>query len=283
MYGGVEAGGTKFICAIGSGYGEIREQISIDTTDPPNTLRQAAEFFKGRNVRALGVGSFGPIELHPSSDNFGTILTTTKPGWSNVNIYTYFTEALGIPTAVVTDTDAAAIGEQFHGKSVMKKNSVYLTIGTGVGGTVIVNKDIVHGISHPEMGHMRIPADPEDQGKHGGCSYHMNCFEGLASGKSIEIRTGQPAGELHDAEYWDKVARYIAYGVTNIISVLQPEIIILGGSVMKHPELINAVRRHTLKFINDYFEIPDVNEYIVRSSGDTIGVLGSIKLASELA
>lgn len=284
LYGGVEAGGTKFACGVGSGKGELLVYETFPTTTPEETLENVCKFFNKNKVEAIGVGSFGPLNLNSKSPDYGSILNTVKPGWQSINIPRQLNERLQIKTAIVTDTDSAAIGEQFFGKGVGLINIVYITIGTAIGGTVIINNDIVHGISHPEMGHIIIPSDNNlfNEDSAGGCSYHKNCLEGLASGKSIELRYGKSAGEITNEAFWLMEAKLIAYGLVNVISFIQPQKIIIGGGVAKKSGFINNVQQSVLSTINGYFELPNIEEYIVHASSDTIGVLGSIKLAQSL-
>ncbi len=282
LYGGIEAGGTKFVCGVGSGKGELIVTETIDTTTPEETIGKVIEFFTENKVKTIGIGSFGPLNLDKTSKDYGSIVNTVKTGWQDVNIYRELQDKLGVKTAIVTDTDSAAIGEQFFGKGVGVKNLVYLTVGTGIGGTVIVNNDIVHGVSHPEMGHIIIPADGEDMRISGGCTYHDYCLENLASGKSMELRYGSKPAEIKDPKIWDLEAKRLAYGIVNIISFIQPQIIIIGGGVIKTPGLLNRTNAWVLKLINGYYNIPKIEEYIINASSDTIGVLGAIKLAEQI-
>ena len=254
LYGGIEAGGTKFVCGIGTGGGELLRRVEIPTTSPDRTLQKVLEFFSAqKKLSRIGIGSFGPLQLKQNSDDFGSILQTTKPGWLNVNIPEVVHRNLKLPVSIVTDTDVATIGEQHHGKAVNIENFAYLTIGTGIGGSVVVNGKLVHGITHPEIGHIRVPKDANFDASLGVCSYHEDCLEGLASGVAIHKRYGIKAEQLEDEVAWQQEARYLAYGM---------------------------VRKEVADCINGYFELPELEDYIVHASSDTIGVLGAIKLAS---
>lgn len=279
FYGGVEAGGTKFVCGIGTGNGELLDRVEIKTTSPIDTLGQVVEFFgMYPQIHSIGVGSFGPLQINKKAHNYGEILNTPKPGWAKTNIPKYLSTHLGLPIVLATDTDVAAVGEHHHGKALGLNSFVYLTVGTGIGGSIVQSGRLLHGISHPEIGHSRIPIITNSFG--GTCEYHGNCFEGLASGKSLEIQTGQKAEHITDPNIWRRESQNIALGLINTISICQPQMIILGGSVMKRPHLIGSIREDVKYFINNYFSIPKIESYIVHASSDTIGVLGAIKLAS---
>lgn len=281
FYGGVEAGGTKFVCGVGSGGGELLARKEIKTTTPEETLARVYEFFEAqKTVERIGVGSFGPLDLNDQSKNYGAILETTKEGWKGVNIPKLLKEKLDKPAGIVTDTDVAAIGELYFGKATGKKNFVYLTVGTGIGGSIMFNSELVHGISHPEIGHIRVPHNLSADPFAGSCQYHGDCFEGLASGQALKTRSGVGAKEISDGSIWEQEAKYLAYGLVSIIAMVQPELIIMGGSVMKHAGLIERVRELVGEDVNHYFHLPRMDRYIVRASSDTIGVLGAIKLAS---
>ena len=278
FYGGVEAGGTKFICGIGTGGGELLDRLEIHTGQPHETLDQVANFFRAYpQLDSIGIGSFGPIELNHKSPHFGKILNTPKPGWININIYTELASRLHLPMYLVTDTDVAAIGEHFHGKALGIENFVYVTVGTGIGGTIVVNGKLLHGISHPEIGHIRVPVNSSAKSQ---CPYHTDCLEGYASGKALHLHAGLNPAAITDPSIWAQVSQNVALGIVNIVTVVQPEMIILGGSVMKHPNIIGSIRNDFTKSVNNYFKLPHINKYIVHASSDTIGVLGAIKLAS---
>mgnify|MGYP001061643072 CR=1 len=279
LYGGIEAGGTKFICGIGSGNGELLDRVIINTTTPEETLTKVVNYFNSTNhqVSSLGIGCFGPIDLKKDSENYGTILETPKDGWKNIHVKNILSNSLGIPVTIATDTDVATLGEQYSGKATSVSSLVYITIGTGVGGSIVVNNQIVHGTSHPEIGHMLVPNPANIIGT---CDYHDSCLEGFVSGRSLQIRHGKPAEDIGDIGAWREVAEYISSALVNILMTLRPEMIILGGSVMKHPGLIKNIQHCVEKEINGYIQINDTSELIIHSSSDSIGVLGAIKLAS---
>ncbi len=280
-YGGVEAGGTKWVCAIGTGPDDLRALGTFPTTTPAETLARAAEFFnQNGGVSAVGLGSFGPIDLHA-----GRITTTPKPGWANIAVVPILSEALGVPVAFDTDVNAAALGEGRWGAAIGLDTYCYFTVGTGIGGGVMSSGRLVHGLVHPEIGHMQIPHDISRDPFAGSCPFHGDCFEGLAAGSAIERRWGKPGEELGDrSEVWELEAEYLALGVVNVICVVSPKRVILGGGVMKQPSLLPLVRVRVRELLAGYVSAPELSDgldsYIVAPAlGDRAGVLGAIELA----
>ncbi|CAN5674738.1 ROK family protein [soil metagenome] len=281
LFGGIEFGGTKTICAIGDASGSITSQTLIPTTSVSETLAAVAEFFKGRPVSLVGVGSFGPLNLNDASSEYGYICNTPKQGWSNVNLKGLLESRLELPVRIDTDVNTAALGELYYGLAKAADNFIYLTIGTGIGGALIINKKLIRGILNLEMGHMRIPHEPFDDTFQGACSFHADCLEGIASGYAMEQRYGKKTAQITDQEAWNREAGYIAVALVNLMFTHGPELIILGGGVTDHPGLIPKIREIVPRYINGYLNFPDLDTYIVGSSGDTNGVLGAIKLASD--
>jgi len=287
LFGGIEAGGTKFVCAVGSGPDQIESIDKFPTTNPKETLNHAVDFFEKSNspMNAIGIASFGPIDLHPSSPTYGQITTTPKPGWQNVDIVGRIESALGLPVAFDTDVNGAALAEHRWGAAQSDDTFVYLTIGTGIGGGGMVAGKLIHGMLHPEMGHMPLPRDPERDPFTGICPYHGDCLEGLAAGPAIEARwgvRGEQLGGNHPA--WELEAHYLALGLMNIITILSPTKIILGGGIMQQPNLLALVRHEVQSLLNEYIQAPQlfdgIDEYIVQPAlGDQTGVLGAIALA----
>jgi fructokinase len=280
-YGGVEAGGTKWVCGIGTGPDDLHALETFPTTTPAETLARAAEFFtKNGGVSTVGVGSFGPVDLRA-----GRITTTPKPGWGNTDVVSVLEDALGVPVAFDTDVNAAALGEGRWGAAVGLDTFCYFTVGTGIGGGVIAGGKVVHGLLHPEVGHMLIPHDRTRDPFAGACPYHGDCFEGLASGGAIGKRWGERSDELGGRpEVWQLEAEYLALGVVNVICVVSPQRVILGGGVMKQTSLLPLVRVRTRELLNGYVARPELadglDEYIVGPAlGDRAGVLGAIELA----
>jgi fructokinase len=271
-YGGIEAGGTKWVCAIGTDPDDVQALESFPTTTPAETLGRAAEFFtRNGDVSAVGVGSFGPIDRRA-----GRITTTPKPGWQDTEVVSALHEALGVPVAFDTDVNAAALGEQRWGAAQGLDTFCYLTVGTGIGGGVMANGHVVHGLTHPELGHMRVPHDRARDPFAGSCPFHGDCFEGLASGTAMRARWGAPAETITDTAAWELEAEYIALGLANVITILSPQLIVLGGGVPKQPGLIARVRELIDELLAGYVAAPDV---VAPALGDRAGVLGAIELA----
>ncbi len=291
MFGAIEAGGTKFVCVVGTGPERIVARARFPTTTPAETLARAVDFFRpyADDLIALGVGSFGPVDLNPASPTFGYITTTPKPGWQNTNVKGYLEEALHVPVVFETDVNAAAWGEYRWGAAQDVDTLVYITVGTGIGGGAVVNGRLVHGLVHPEMGHMRIPHDREADPFAGICPFHGDCLEGLASGPAIAARWGQ-RGETLPADHpaWDLEARYLGLAVANLVCVLSPQRVILGGGVMKQAHLFPRVRRVVREVLAGYVRDPALEDhieaYIVPPAlGDDAGVLGALALARDRA
>jgi fructokinase len=285
LYGGIEAGGTKWVCAVGNGPNDMRGTTTFPTTEPDETIARAVEFFAGNGkLEAVGVGSFGPIDRRRSSTRFGFITTTPKPGWAQTDVARRLEESLEVPVAFDTDVNAAALGEQRWGAATGVDSFCYFTVGTGIGGGVVVNGRLVHGLLHPELGHMRIPHDRVADPFPGSCPYHGDCFEGLASGEAMRQRWGQGTQELDDEEAWQLEAQYLALGLVNVVCAVSPERIILGGGVMKEPTLLGRVQERLRELLAGYVDAPElkdaIGDFVVRPGlGDRAGVLGAIALA----
>ena len=286
ILGALEAGGTKMVCAIGDENGTLTERISFPTKSPEETMPQMIAFFKEHKIEALGIGTFGPADLNPDSPTYGCITTTPKLAWANYNIRSAFADALHIPVGFDTDVNAAALGEASFGCMKGINNGIYITIGTGIGIGILVEGKLLHGMLHPEGGHILLARHSSDTYK-GCCPYHSNCFEGLASGPSIEGRHGKKAIELANIpEVWDLEADYIAKALVNYILILSPQRIVLGGGVMHQEQLFPLIRKKTADYLNGYIktkEIKNLDTYIVPPSlNDNQGVLGCLKLAHKV-
>ncbi len=291
VFGGIEAGGNNFVCAIGTGPDDLREQIRVPTTSPGETIGPVIEFFRAKArewpLAAIGIGTFGPVDSNPRSDTFGYVTSTPKPGWTNTDLRGPIAESLDLPVAFDTDVSAAAIGERRWGAASGLDNFVYLTVGTGIGGAAVSNGALVRGLVHPEMGHIRVPHDREIDPYHGSCPYHGDCLEGLASGPAIEKRWDERPDHL-DPEHpaWTLEARYLALGVTNLVLAISPERLVIGGGVMKQRHLFRLVRQNVRELLNDYVQSPnilsEIDAFIVPPAlGDLAGVLGAIAMASD--
>jgi fructokinase len=276
-FGGIEAGGTKWLCAVGTGPDDLTAVETIPTTTPGETIGRAIEFLEREGpVRAVGIGSFGPVDLRPGSPTWGSITTTPKPGWANTDVARTVGGRLGVPVAFDTDVNAAALGEERWGAARGLDTFCYVTVGTGIGGGAFAGGKVVHGLLHPEFGHMRIPHDQAADPFPGSCPYHGDCWEGLAAGPAIAARWGRPATKLEgDETVWELESHYLALGLVNVASVLSPERIVLGGGVMNAPGLHALVRAELDVLLAGYVTAEIVPPALAPSSG----VLGAIALA----
>ena len=291
-YGGIEAGGTKWVCGIGDG-GQAITTETIPTTTPQETIARAAQFFRTSSVSidGVGVGSFGPIDLRHGSPTWGHITTTPKPGWAHTDLVGRLSKALELPVAFDTDVNAAALAEWLWGSAAGLDTFCYITVGTGIGCGGVVNGRLLHGLLHPEVGHVRIPHDRARDPFTGSCPYHGDCFEGLASGEAIRERWGRPGEELSlETAVWELESGYVALGLVNVICTLSPQRVVLGGGVIKQPGLMALIRRRVLELLAGYVNAPEltdrdaVDHYIVTPGlGDRAGVLGAIELARRAA
>lgn len=282
ILGALEAGGTKMVCAIGNEKGEIMEQVSIPTETPDITVPKLLSFFKEKNIEALGIGCFGPVNLDRNSETYGYITTTPKLAWQNFNMVGTFKEELGVPVGFDTDVNGSVLGEYTWGIAKGLHSCIYITIGTGVGVGVIVDGRLLHGMMHPEGGHILLHKLPQDTYQ-GFCPFHKNCMEGLAAGLAIEGRWGQKAYYLMDREeVWELEAEYIAQALVNYTMLLSPQRIILGGGVMHQTQLLALVREKFKALLNGYIktkEVEDLENYIVlQSLDDKQGIMGALKL-----
>ena len=285
IYGGIEAGGSKWVCATGTGPEDLEQTLTFATTDPEETIARAADFFSRNGaIAAIGIGSFGPIDIDRTSPTWGRITTTPKPGWAYTEVVAALRNALDLPIAFDTDVNAAALGEHRWGAAVGLETFCYITVGTGIGGGGIANGNLMHGLLHPEFGHMRIPHNRNRDPFDGACPYHGDCFEGLASGDALRARWGRSPQEIADESAWLLEAEYLALGLQNVICTISPQKIILGGGVMKEPALLPHVRSRVQALASGYFDAPElgaaIDEYIVPPAlGDRAGVLGALELA----
>ena len=287
-WGGIEGGGTKFNCIVGSDPDNIVADIRIPTTTPEETLGKAVNFFRevGKDVQlaGIGVGTFGPVDLDMNSPTYGYITGTPKPGWSNTDIVGTLKKELNVPIAFDTDVNAAALGEHHWGAARNLDTFIYLTIGTGIGGGGMINGKLMHGLLHPEMGHVLLPHDLERDPFPGICPFHKDCFEGLASGPAILKRWGEPAETLpEDHPAWALEAHYISLGVMSLILSISPKRVILGGGVMNYPGMYSTVQEKVNALINEYINKPEITDqiqsYIVPPElGNKSGRLGAIAL-----
>lgn len=284
LYGAIEGGGTKFNCAVSDGNLKIIESITVPTTTPTDTLQKIFHFFDSFDeLCSIGVGSFGPIGIDKSKKNYGYILDTPKVGWQDYRLLGVLKEHYPVPIAWTTDVNAAAYGEFQLGAAKGKNSCVYLTIGTGIGGGIIIDGKIYEGFSHPEMGHIKINHRKDDIFD-GICHFHHDCLEGLASGPSLEARTGKKGIEIEENHsVWEFEADYIAQALMNYTLILAPEIIILGGGVMNQSHLLEKIKKSFFHQMAGYINIDNLDNYIVDwELSNKSGILGCLCLAKEI-
>ncbi len=289
-WGGIEAGGAHFVCAIGSGPDRLDAETSFSTTTPEETLARAVDFFRksgGSGLAAVGIGSFGALDLAPSSPTYGRVTSTPKPGWEGTDLAGTVAGALGVPVAIDTDVNASALAEHLWGSADGLDDFVYVTVGTGIGGGAMAGGRLVHGLVHPEMGHMRVPHDMDADRFDGVCPYHGDCLEGLASGPAVHRRWGRRPEDLPDDHpAWELEAGYLATGVVNLVCALSPRRVVMGGGVMERPPLLPLIRTGVRELLVGYVRAPEVLDgidgYIVAPAlGARVGVLGAIALAMQ--
>ena len=293
-FGGIEAGGTKFVCVVTDEDRKIIAETRFPTTTPAETIGRVIRFFEEQNaglpepIRAIGVACFGPIDPEPASPKYGYITTTPKLAWINTPVVQPLRDAFGVPVAIDTDVNAAAVGEGAWGAAAGLDNFLYLTIGTGIGGGGVFNGQPLHGLIHPEMGHIRLPHDRSLDPYDGFCPYHGDCFEGLAAGPALLGRWGQPGDTLPlDHPAWALEAHYIALALQSLICTLSPTKIILGGGVMQQEQLFPMIRAETQRLLNGYVHSPvileRIDQYIVPPGlGGRAGVFGAVALAQQI-
>ncbi|MCR4909290.1 MAG: ROK family protein [Lachnospiraceae bacterium] len=286
-YGALEAGGTKMVCAIGDENGKILEQVSIPTTEPKETIDRMIDYFKDKEIEALGVACFGPVDLRKDSPTYGYITSTPKPGWANTDLLGPMVRALKVPAGFDLDVNGSLLGEVTYGASKGLTDAVYFTVGTGIGSGVMTNGKLLHGIIHPEGGHIQIKHHPKDTFG-GRCPFHKDCLEGMANGPSLIDRWGKPGNELKEEPLvWEIEAYYLAQAARAVSCLLSPQRIIFGGGVMHQKGLIDEIRDDFKEMMNGYLRSPyieDIENYITEASlNDDQGIMGCIKLAIDAA
>ncbi|MFW6062568.1 MAG: ROK family protein [Chloroflexota bacterium] len=294
LFGGIEAGGTKFVCAVGSGPDDVRAETRFATTDPEESIAEAIAFFRQQQeshgrLQGLGIAAFGPVDPDPRSPTFGYITSTPKEGWRNTDFAGVVRRALDVPVGFDTDVNGAALGEWRWGAAQGLDTFIYLTVGTGIGGGGMVNGHLLHGLLHPEMGHILIPHDWDADPYPGNCPYHGDCLEGMASGPAIGDRWEQASDSLPpDHPAWDLEATYLSQALVNFLLTLSPQRIILGGGVMQQRQLFPMIRKKTRDLLNGYVQkaaiLEEIDSYIVPPQlGGQAGVLGALALAERAA
>ncbi|MGT2919542.1 fructokinase ScrK [Streptococcus canis] len=289
LYGSIEAGGTKFVCAVGDESFTILDKIQFPTTTPEETIAQTIAYFKAfeADLAGMAIGSFGPIDIDPSSETYGYITTTPKPGWGNVDLLGQLSAAFEIPFDVTTDVNSSAYGEALARPGV--EHLVYYTIGTGIGAGAIQHGHFIGGLGHTEAGHTYVMPHPEDvaNGFLGVCPFHKGCLEGMAAGPSLEARTGVRGERLdQEADVWDIQAFYIAQAALQATMLYRPQVIVLGGGVMTQEHMLVRVHKHFESLLTDYLPVPALPNYIVTpavadNGSATLGNFALAKLAAE--
>ena len=288
-YGALETGGTKMVLAVLDEQGHFLERAKMPTTTPEETMAEMIAFFRQHPVSALGIGSFGPLDLNPSSPTFGSITASPKLAWRNFPIVPEFTNALQIPVAMDTDVNAAALAEATLGAAKGLASCLYVTVGTGIGGGLILGGKPVHGLLHPEIGHIPVNPLPGDPLPEGICPYHGCCLEGMASGPAIKKKWGLSARDLPESHpAWELESEYLSQLCTIAILAFSPEKIILGGGVMQQKFIFPMIHQKALKKLGNYIVHPAVaeglREYIVEPGlGTDSGILGAWLLAKQCA
>ncbi|MCY7814103.1 ROK family protein [Bacillus haynesii] len=279
-YGAIEAGGTKFVCAVGTENGEIIDRLTIPTETPEETIGKLTDFFSKYQLTSMGVGSFGPISVAKDKEDYGYITNTPKLAWKGYPFIPELEKRLGIPVSFTTDVNAAALGELTKGAAQGLESCLYITVGTGIGAGAIVGGRLVQSTLHPEMGHLLIRRHPQDMFE-GICPYHKDCLEGMASGPALEKRWGKKGKDLaENEEVWELEADYLAQALMQYILILCPEKIIMGGGVMKQQQLFPLIRKKLAEYMNGYVDLPDLEGYIVPPGlGDDQGITGALALA----
>ncbi|TCP30991.1 fructokinase [Scopulibacillus darangshiensis] len=284
LIGAIEAGGTKFVCGIGDENGCIYDKIIFPTTTPDEVLDKIVTYFSEENIKAIGVGTFGPLDLNVNSPTYGYITSTPKYFWQDTNIVGMLKEHFSMPIGFDTDVNAAALGEQTWGAATGIDSCIYMTVGTGIGVGAIVNGELLHGLIHPDMGHVFIKRHPDDLFP-GVCPFHKDCLEGLASGQAIEQRWMKKGQELTaKEEVWELEAYYLAQGIANFILTLSPKKVIVGGGVASQQKLLPLIRKNVQNLLNGYVKheliLKNIREYIATPKlGSDAGICGSLVLA----
>jgi len=288
LYGAIEAGGTKFVCAVVDEAMTILETVTIPTDDPSLTMSETIKFFKKHDLKSIGIGTFGPVEINPDSPDYGKILNTPKLKWRNFNIFESLKHEFDVPIKIDTDVNAAALGEYMEGYGADKRSVLYLTVGTGVGGGFAIEGQTLYGLTHPEMGHLLVrPVEGDDFAGH--CPTHGNCLEGMVAGPAIEARYGIKGHELgEDHVVWDYVADYLGQALMAYNLILSPEIILIGGGVSQQAHLFPKIRQAFKKHMNGYMDHPilkgQLDDYIMYpKNGQKAGLIGAMYLAKQAA
>lgn len=292
LFGGIEAGGTKFVCAVGDAAGHVLVESRIPTRDPVTTFREVFEFFHAARahhgeLRAYGIGSFGPLNINPLSAGYGRMLNTPKVGWSDFDLRGVLASEFGKPVGISTDVNAAGLGEARWGNGTGLPSLVYVTVGTGIGAGVIYRGQPFFGLTHPEIGHIHVRRHPQDLEFAGVCPFHGDCLEGLASGPAIFARTGRSLANAADSdEIWDIEADYLGQLCAHLVGTLSPHRILFGGGVMQQERLFGPIRMRMRHWLGTYNVQPEIHEedfICAPGLGNQAGVKGALALAMDAA
>jgi fructokinase len=294
LYGAIEAGGTKFVCAVAREPQHLLATTRIATTTPGVTLDAALAFFVEQEqvhgqFAGIGIASFGPLDLHRTSATYGHLVASPKPLWSHTDLVSHFEKGLHCPVAIDTDVNAAALAEALHGSGYGCSPVVYITVGTGIGGGVCIDNHTLKGALHPEMGHIRVARHPLDSGFRGVCPFHGDCLEGLASGVAVQARYGRSLAELPPAPHQEALqllGYYLGQMACNVILLLSPEKVIFGGGLLQQPGLLEQIRSSTAQLLDGYVglgESPEALEDLIVAPGlgTHSGIAGALLLAAH--
>lgn len=284
LFGAIEGGGTKFVCGVGDENGNIHEQIQFPTTTPSDVFKQVKDFFQGKAIQSIGIGSFGPVDLNEQSETYGFITSTPKTNWKQTNVVGELVKLFSVPIGFDTDVNAAALGEFTWGAAQEEGSCLYVTVGTGIGVGAVIGGRLVHGLIHPEMGHTFVKRHSNDSFQ-GVCPFHKDCLEGMASGPAIEKRWGAKAADFENRpEVWELESFYLAQGIANFILTLSPEKVIIGGGVAHQKQLFPLIHKNVQLLLNGYLSheriLHTIDRYIVPPAlGNQAGLCGGLALA----
>jgi len=243
---GLELGGTKCVAVLAGGPDDVRARQTVPTTDPVTTLAALEAVLDGWDFDAIGIASFGPLELDPAMPDYGSITATTKPGWTGTDLLRRLGGRYNKPIAIQTDVNGAALAEARWGAAQGLRSHAYITIGTGVGVGLVTGGRPVQGMAHGEAGHMRVPRAAGDSYP-GWCPFHGDCVEGLIAGPALAARFGVAGDQLpDDGPQWDLFVHDLCGMLHNLVVGFAPERIAIGGGVITTREYLFPMLRARL-------------------------------------